>query len=303
MPIVVNGTTLTDLKIGNTDITKVYARNGITGTYILVFEKGGGGGTTMALFFGGNWKMNNLKADIDAYFSTFNSALELNENKKVVIFPPACYLEYTKSKISSNLINMVRVGAQMIANETRGAFTGQLSVNMVKDCGCTDVLVGHSECREYLGVTNADCNKQVEQGLSAGLTVWLCVGETLEIREAGTYEDYINNQLQEALSGVVSDYFESGKVVINYEPIWAIGTGKTCSSEEADRMCMLIKRWVANGYGDFAADKTEVVYGGSVKVNNIEELISKPNINGTLAGGIALKAGDFATMINIAGNR
>lgn len=303
MPIVVNGTTLTDGKVGNTDITQVYARNGETGTYILVFEKGGGGGTTMALFFGGNWKMNNLKADIDTYFNTFNSALELNESKKVVIFPPACYLEYTKSKISSNLINMVRVGAQMIANETRGAFTGQLSVNMVKDCGCTDVLVGHSECREYLGVTNADCNKQVLQGLSSGLTVWLCVGETLEIREAGTYEAYINTQLQEAFSGVGPAYFESGKVVINYEPIWAIGTGKTCSPEEADRMCMLIKQWVANGYGDIAADKTEVVYGGSVKVTNIEALMSKPNINGTLAGGVALKAEDFATMINIAGNR
>ena len=271
MPIVVNGTTLTDLKVGNTDITKVYARNGITGAYILVFEKsgGGGGGTTMALFFGGNWKMNNLKADIDA----------------------------------SNLRNMVYVGAQMISNETRGAYTGQLSANMIKDCGCTDVLVGQAECREYLGITNTDCNRQVQQGLSADLTVWLCVGETLEIREADTYEDYITNQLQEAFSGVAPTYFESGKVVINYEPIWAIGTGKTCPPEEADRMCMFIKQWVSNGYGDIAADKTEVVYGGSVKVTNIEELISKPNINGTLAGGIALKAEDFATMINIAGNR
>ena len=305
MPIVVNGTTLTDLKVGNTDITKVYARNGITGAYILVFEKsgGGGGGTTMALFFGGNWKMNNLKADIDAYFSTFNSALELNENKRVVIFPPACYLEYTKSKIASNLRNMVYVGAQMISNETRGAYTGQLSANMIKDCGCTDVLVGQAECREYLGITNTDCNRQVQQGLSADLTVWLCVGETLEIREADTYEDYITNQLQEAFSGVAPTYFESGKVVINYEPIWAIGTGKTFPPEEADRMCMFIKQWVSNGYGDIAADKTEVVYGGSVKVTNIEELISKPNINGTLAGGIALKAEDFATIINIAGNR
>lgn len=299
MPIVVNGITLTDLEVGNTDITKVYARNGETGTYILVFEKGGGGGTTMALFFGGNWKMNNLKADIDTYFNTFNSALELNENKKVVIFPPACYLDYVKSKISSSLSSMVRVGAQIICNETRGAFTGQLSINMVKDCGCTDVLVGHSECREYLGVTNADCNKQVQQGLSAGLTVWLCVGETLEIREAGTYEDYISNQLQEALSGVSTDFFESGKVVINYEPIWAIGTGKTCSSDQANQMCGFIRQWVSNNYGGLAADKTEVVYGCSVKVNNIEELISKSDINGTLAGGISLKARDFATMINI----
>lgn len=299
MPIVVNGTTLTDLEVGNTDITKVYARNGETGTYILVFEKGGGGGTTMALFFGGNWKMNNLKADIDAYFSTFNSALDLNESKKVVIFPPACYLDYVKSKISRSLSSMVRVGAQMIGNETRGAFTGQLSVNMVKDCGCTDVLVGHSECREYLGVTNADCNKQVQQGLSAGLTVWLCVGETLEIREAGTYEDYINNQLQEAFSGVGIDYFRSGKVVINYEPIWAIGTGKTCLPDQANQMCGFIRQWVLNNYGGAAADNAEVVYGGSVKVNNIEELISKSDIDGTLAGGISLKAEDFATMINI----
>lgn len=299
MSIVVNGTTLTGGKVGNTDITKVYARNGETGTYILVFEKGGGGGTTMALFFGGNWKMNNLKADIDAYFSTFNSALELNENKKVVIFPPACYLDYVKSKISSNLRNMVRVGAQMIGGETRGAFTGQLSVNMVKDCGCTDVLVGHSECRAYLGVTNADCNAQVKQGLSAGLTVWLCVGETLEIREAGTYEDYINNQLQEALSGVSTDFLNSGKVVINYEPIWAIGTGKTCSPEQANQMCGIIRQWVSNYYNSSAGKATEIVYGGNVKVTNIEEIMAKSDINGTLVGGASLKPADFAEIINI----
>lgn len=288
-----------DYTITRGSIDTVYARVGDTGSWILMF--GQGGTTTMALFFGGNWKMNNLKADIDTYFNTFNSALELNESKKVVIFPPACYLDYVKSKISSSLSDMVSVGAQLVGYETRGAFTGQMSVNMAKDCGCSAVLVGQSECREYLGITDDDCNKQTLKALSEELYVWLCVGEPLDIRNAGTQETYIANQLQTALASVDSTYYENGKIVINYEPIWSIGTGKSCSAEQANTMCGFIKQWIATNIGNIAAENTEVVYGGAVKVANIEELMSKSNINGTLAGGIALKPADFAEMINIMG--
>ncbi len=290
-----------DYTITRGSIDTVYARVGDTGSWVLVF--GQGGTTTMALFFGGNWKMNNLKANIDTYFNTFNSALELNESKKVVIFPPACYLDYVKSKISSSLSSMVSVGIQNVSTASRanGAYTGQIAPEMAADCGCTAAMIGNSECREYLGITDTDCNQQVLRSLSAGLAVWLCVGEPLDIRNAGTQETYIANQLQTALASVDGTYYENGKIVINYEPIWSIGTGKTCSSDQANTMCGFIKQWVATNKGDIAADKTEIVYGGSVKVSNIEELMSKPNINGTLAGGIALKAEDFSEMINIVG--
>lgn len=292
-----------DYTVTRGSIDTVYARVGDTGSWVLVF--GQGGTTTMALFFGGNWKMNNLKANIDTYFNTFNSALELNESKKVVIFPPACYLDYVKSKISSSLSSMVSVGIQNVSTASRanGAYTGQIAPEMAADCGCTAAMIGNSECREYLGITDTDCNQQILRSLSAGLAVWLCVGEPLDIREAGTQETYIANQLQTALANVDGTYYENGKIVINYEPIWSIGTGKICSADQANTMCGFIKQWIATNKGDIAADKTEVVYGGSVKVSNIEELMSKPNINGTLSGGIALKAADFAEMINIAGNR
>lgn len=288
-----------DYTITRGSIDTVYARVGDTGSWILMF--GQGGTTTMALFFGGNWKMNNLKADIDTYFNTFNSALELNESKKVVIFPPACYLDYVKSKISSSLSSMVSVGIQNVSTASRanGSYTGQIAPEMAADCGCTAAMIGNSECREYLGITDTDCNQQILHSLSAGLAVWLCVGEPLDIREAGTQETYIANQLQTALANVDGTDYENGKIVINYEPIWSIGTGKTCSADQANTMCGFIKQWIATNKGDIAAEKTEVVYGGAVKVSNIEELMSKPNINGTLSGGITLKAEDFAEMINI----
>lgn len=293
-----------DYTITRGSIDTVYARVGDTGSWVLVF--GQGGTTTMALFFGGNWKMNNLKANIDTYFNTFNSALELNESKKVVIFPPACYLDYVKSKISSSLSSMVSVGAQLISYETRGAFTGQMSVNMAKDCGCSAVLVGHSECRQYLGITDDDCHKQTLKALSEGLKVWLCVGEPLEIREAGTQEAYVINQLEVAIgagTGIAVSDIENGNVIINYEPIWAIGTGKTATPEQANQMCRVIRQWISTNYTGEAGQKTEIVYGGNVKVNNIEELMAQSDINGALAGGAALHADDFAQMINIAGSR
>lgn len=296
MPIVVNGTTLTDLKVGNTDITKVYARNGETGTYVLVFEKGGT--VVINMFFGGNWKMNKVKSEIDAFFNTFNSALELNPTKKVVIFPPACYLDYVKSKISSALSSMVEIGIQNISNREKGAYTGQISAQMASDCGCTYALIGESEVREYMGITDNAVHDQVLLALNNGLKPVLCVGENLDIREAGTSRAYIENQLQEAI-GTLS-LSEVERLIIVYEPIWAMGTGKTCLPTDANEMCGYIKEWLAYRWGMEASDNIPVCFGGSAKPANINDFLAQPDISGVNVSGVSLKAADFAGMINIA---
>ena len=296
MPIIVNGTTLTDLEVGNTNITKVYARNGETGTYVLVFEKGGT--VVINMFFGGNWKMNKIKSEIDNFFNTFNSALDLNPTKKVVIFPPACYLDYVKSKISSALRSMVEIGIQNISTEARGAYTGQISAQMAVDCGCTYALIGESEVREYLGITDNAVHNQVLLALSNNLKPVLCVGENLDIREAGTSRAYIENQLQEAIGTLSTSEVE--RLIIVYEPIWAMGTGKTCLPDQANQMCGYIKEWLAYKWGMAVAENIPVCFGGSAKPSNINDLLAQPDISGVNVSGVSLKAADFATMINIA---
>ena len=296
MPIIVNGTTLNNVDVGGVNIQKVYARQGETGTYVLVFEKGGV--VTVALWFGGNWKMNKVKSEIDDFFNTFNSALDLNPTKKVVIFPPACYLDYVKSKISSALSSMVEVGIQNISDKAKGAFTGQISARMAVDCGCTYALIGESEARNYLGVTDSAVYDQVLLALSNNLKPVLCVGENLDIHEAGTSRAYIENQLQEAI-GTLS-VSEVEKLIIVYEPVWAMGTGKTCSPQIANEMCGYIKEWLAYKWGQEYAEKIPVCFGGNVKPTNINDLLAQPYINGANGAGVSLKAADFATMINIA---
>ena len=296
MSIVVNGTTLTDLKVGNTDITKVYARNGETGTYVLVFEKGGT--VVINMFFGGNWKMNKVKSEIDAFFNTFNSALDLNPMKKVVIFPPACYLDYVKSKISSALSSMVEIGIQNISDRAKGAFTGQISAQMAADCGCTYALIGESEARHYLGVTDSAVHDQVLLSLSNNLKPVLCVGENLDIQEAGTSRAYVENQLQEAIGTLSTSEVE--RLIIVYEPVWAMGTGKTCSPQDANVMCGYIKEWLTYKWGMEFAEKIPVCFGGSAKPGNINDFLAQPDVSGVNVAGVSLKAADFATMINIA---
>lgn len=296
MPIIVNGTTLNNVDVGGVNIQKVYARQGETGTYVLVFEKGGV--VTVALWFGGNWKMNKIKSEIDTYFNTFNSALDLNPTKKVVIFPPACYLDYVKSKISSALSSMVEVGIQNISDAARGAYTGQISAQMAADCGCTYALIGESEVRNYLGVTDSAIHDQVLLALSNNLKPVLCVGENLDIREAGTSRAYIENQLQEAIGTLSMSEVE--RVIIVYEPIWAIGTGKTCLPTDANEMCGYIKEWLAYKWGMSVTENIPVCFGGSAKPGNINDFLAQPDVSGVNVSGVSLKPADFAEMINIA---
>lgn len=298
MPIIVNGTTLNNVDVGGVNIQKVYARQGETGTYVLVFEKGGV--VTMALWFGGNWKMNKIKSEIDDFFNTFNSALELNPIKKVVIFPPACYLDYVKSKIlASGLSDMISLGIQNISSQATGAYTGQISAKQAADCGCSWAMVGGDEVREYLGVTDTDVNHATRLAFSNGLKVFLCVGENLEIREAGTYANYVQNQLQSCLSGVSTSEIEKYKLVVVYEPIWAIGTGKTITNDNVREMIEdIIRPKLVELYGIEIADKTPVLMGGAVNQRTIQGFISEGSANGGLIAGASLQADRFASIIN-----
>lgn len=254
----------------------------------------------MALWFGGNWKMNKIKSEIDDFFNTFNSALELNPTKKVVIFPPACYLDYVKSKIlASGLSDMISLGIQNISSEPTGAYTGQISAMQAADCGCSWAMVGGYEVREYLGVTDTDVNHATQLAFSNGLKVFLCIGENLEIREAGTYANYVQNQLQSCLSGVSASELENYKLVVVYEPIWAIGTGKTITNDQVREMLdYIIRPKLIELYGMENADKTPVLMGGAVNQRTIQGFISDGSANGGLIAGASLQADRFASIIN-----
>lgn len=286
-----------DYTITRGSIDTVYARVGDTGSWVLVF--GQGGTTTMALFFGGNWKMNKVKADIDTFFTTFLSSLELNSQKKVVIFPPACYLSYVKSKIPSSYSGMIEIGAQFTASEEQGAYTGQISAAMAKDCGCTYAIVGQMECRNYLGVTNSDCNKAIQLALSNNLKVLYCVGDSLEQHEAGQMATAINTQLEEALGSYITAEDIKNNIIYVYEPIWAIGTGKTASPEDAEAASIAINDWIAEKTSaSGVADEATILWGGSANQRNINSWLSPQLIDGVLSSGVSTSASNFATMIN-----
>ena len=297
MPIVVNGTTLTDLKVGNTDITEVYARNGETGAYVLVFEKQIG----TILYFVGNWKMNKLKSDITSFFTAFASSLNANEPKPIWISPPNCYIKQTYDAIPSSLKSRVKVCAQNICqsvSSASGAYTGQISAAMAKDCGATMVMIGHSEVRQYLGLTVADSKKQVEAAAAQGLDILFCVGETLEEREAGQSATVIYNQLSALEIG--SDFTNISNFIVCYEPVWAMGTGKVCTPEQANQICALIEPWIREHIGGPLADKTKVIFGGSVKESTVTSYVRQTDILGVMAGGASLNGTAFAGLINTA---
>lgn len=296
MSIIVNGTTLTDGRVGDVDITKVYARNGETGAYVLVFEKQIG----TILYFAGNWKMNKLKADITSFFTAFASSLNANEPKPIWICPPNCYIKQTYDAIPSSIKPRVHVCAQNIcqsASSASGAYTGQISAAMAKDCGATTVMIGNSEVRQYLGLTVADSKKQVEAAAAQGLNILFCVGETLEEREAGQSADVIYNQLAALNVSLITDV---STLIVCYEPVWSFGTGLTPTVNQANQMCALIKPWIMNNIGGPVADNTKVIYGGAVTESTVNSFVNQDNILGVMVGGRSQDGTTFAGLINTA---
>lgn len=239
----------------------------------------------------GNWKMNkNIKEALE--FVKEVGARADRDDVEAVICAPFLQLKDLKEATKGTKI---KVGAQNMHFETSGAFTGEVSAEMLQEIGMDYVVIGHSERREYFGETDETVNKKVLKALATGINPILCCGETLEQREAGVTDSHIAGQIKAALEGISSE--DVAKSVIAYEPIWAIGTGKTCDSAEANRVIAMIRNVVKEVAGAESADAIRILYGGSVKPNTIEEQMRQSDIDGALVGGASLKAESFNEII------
>lgn len=242
----------------------------------------------------GNWKMNKTPSEAKALAKVI-SERAAGAKCDVVVCPTAVCLEGTAGVLNGT---NVKVGAQNVHFKESGAYTGEIAANMLTDIGVEYVIIGHSERRQYFGETDETVNLRTKAALSGGLNPIVCVGESLSEREAGIMDDTVRRQTKLALLGI--DKADAEKVVIAYEPIWAIGTGKTATAEQADEVCGIIRSTVAELYGTDTAEAIRIQYGGSMNAKNAAELLSKPNIDGGLIGGASLKPDDFAVIIKAA---
>ena len=241
-------------------------------------------------FVGGNWKMNtNAQEGLDLI-----KGIHAGDGVDVAVFPPFVYLQGIGQAMGTGVI----LGAQDCWHQGNGAFTGEISTEMLADCKATSVLTGHSERRHVIGESDELINQKTLRGLEAGLTVVLCIGEELHHREAGQTDAVNEHQIRAGLSGV--DASQLGKVVLAYEPVWAIGTGKTATPEDAQDAHGKIRALISDMYGPDAAASIRIIYGGSMKPGNAGELMSMPDIDGGLIGGASLKAEDFNAIIEAA---
>ena len=242
----------------------------------------------------GNWKMNKSLQEGLALATELNVALAgAKLNCDVVIGTPFIHLASVVAAIDTTKI---AVAAQNCATKESGAYTGEISASMVKSTGATYVIIGHSERREYYGETSAILNDKVALVLANGLTPIYCCGEALDIRNADTQNAYVQNQLEETVFNLSADDFK--KIVIAYEPIWAIGTGVTASTQQAQDMLAFMRGIIAAKYGQEIAENTSILYGGSCNAKNAAELFSQPDIDGGLIGGASLKVEDFKAIID-----
>lgn len=242
-------------------------------------------------FVVGNWKMNLDRAGAVALAKDIVARTGAITTVKQAVCPPSPYLSVVHAELAGS---QVLLGAQNIYSETKGAFTGEISPAMALDCGCTWTILGHSERRLVLGETNALINKKVKTALIAGLNVILCIGETLEQRQNSQTEAVIESQLTGSLEGIALD---PAKLVLAYEPVWAIGTGVVATPAQAELVHMHIRRWIITNHSADVAEKVRIQYGGSVNPANANSLMLQPNVDGLLVGGASLKADDFAAIV------
>ena len=239
----------------------------------------------------GNWKMNQTQAQTKALIEEMKPLVKDADCGVVLCVPYtdlAAAIEATKG---SN----IKIGAENCHWANSGAFTGEISAQMLTEMGVEYVIIGHSERRQYFGETDVTVNQRVRAALDAGLTVILCVGETLEQREQGITSELVAMQTKIALGGVSAQEME--KVIIAYEPVWAIGTGKTATAEQANEVNHTIRETIGALYGESVAEKTVVQYGGSMNAGNAEELLAQPDVDGGLIGGASLTAKDFSVIV------
>jgi triosephosphate isomerase len=236
----------------------------------------------------GNWKMNTDRASAVALASNLAKRISEVSAVDMLVCPPSLYLIPVGEAIGNSGIAL---GAQNMYHEANGAFTGELSAAMLTDVGCKYVILGHSERRHILGETDADVNKKTKAALAAGLIPIVCVGELLAEREAGQTAAVIKRQFDASLAGIPADQIE--KVVIAYEPVWAIGTGKVATPQQAEEVHADLRRLLTERYNERSAGNVRILYGGSVKASNAGELVGQPNIDGALVGGASLKPDEF----------
>ena len=242
-----------------------------------------------------NWKMNlTVQQGEQLINDLLSNPHELKENQLAIFAVPAPYLMMAQEKLGAK--NRVAVSAQNCYSKKSGAYTGEISVEMLNSIGVKYVVLGHSERREYFNESNQFLAEKIDICLSHQITPIFCCGEPLQIREEGTQNAYVAAQLKESLFHLTSAQLVN--VVIAYEPIWAIGTGKTASSDQAQEMHGFIRAELAHVYGKETADQISILYGGSVKANNAVELFSQPDVDGGLVGGASLIADEFVAIIN-----
>ena len=238
----------------------------------------------------GNWKMNKTPSEAKELVELLKPLVD-NPDVDVVYCVPAIDIVPVAEAIKGT---NVQLGAENLSDQDKGAFTGEISAAMLLDAGVKYVIIGHSERRQYYKEDDAFLNRKVLKALENGLTPILCCGETLEQREAGVTLDWIRLQIKSDLQGVTAE--QAASMVIAYEPIWAIGTGKTATSDQAEEVCAAIRAAIAEIYDTDTAEKIRIQYGGSMNAGNCKELLAKPDIDGGLIGGAALKA-DFAQIV------
>ena len=240
----------------------------------------------------GNWKMNMLPNEAISMITELTPLVK-NAELEVVLCVP--YIDLFYSLLTAQGTN-IKIGAQNMHYEEKGAYTGEISAKMLKSIGVEYVIIGHSERRQYFKETDETVNKKIKAAFENGLKPIVCVGETLEEREAGKAFEIIEEQAQKALEGLTAE--QVADTIIAYEPIWAIGTGKTATSEDANEACKKIREKIAKIYGQNVAERVIIQYGGSMKPENAKELLEMSDIDGGLIGGASLKAESFAKIVN-----
>ena len=247
------------------------------------------------LFVAGNWKMNTTRATGVALAGGLAAQCQGEQGIDVAVCPPFPYLDAVGAAVRGSGVGL---GAQNVYFEKPGAFTGEVSVEMLADVGCQWVILGHSERRQILGETDAVINRKTVAALNGGLKVILCVGAQLEQQKANQTEAVLDTQMSGSLQGITAE--QMAKIVIAYEPVWAIGTGVTATTEQAESAHLYLRNWLKSHYNPQVAGQTRILYGGSVKGSNAQALLSQPNVDGALVGGASLKLDDFLPIVNAA---
>lgn len=246
-------------------------------------------------FIAGNWKMNTRAESGASLVHDLVAAVGESKDCEVAVCPPSVYLAAIAAATKGTAIGL---GAQNLYAAGDGAYTGEVNADMLTDVGCKYVILGHSERRALMGEDDAAVSQKLHAAIDGGLIPIVCVGETLEERESDKTSDVVAGQIRGSLKGLTAE--QAAGIVVAYEPVWAIGTGKTASPQQAEDVHAMIRALLAELYGQDVADQIRLQYGGSVKPGNASELLSQPNIDGALVGGASLKADDFAAIITAA---